>query len=84
VFRAVRVQSACNNIRLVGRARLLVQFAYNEHHAPALPENNVKPVLLEALRFLGQTVSDEWQDLSLDALLEQAVKSWSLSTLSSF
>ena len=61
-----------------------MQFAYNEHHAPALPENNVKPVLLEALRFLGQTVSDEWQDLSLDALLEQAVKSWSLSTLSSF
>ncbi|MEJ5073158.1 tRNA glutamyl-Q(34) synthetase GluQRS [Enterobacter ludwigii] len=54
-----------------------------QNHAPALPANNIKPVLLEALRFLGQPVSAEWQDLSLDALLEQAVRNWSIHTIPS-
>jgi len=52
-----------------------------QNRAPALPANNIKPVLLEALRFLGQPVSAEWQDLSLSALLEQAVKSWAIHTI---
>jgi len=50
-----------------------------QNHAPALPEGDPRPVLIGALQFLNQDVTKEWQDLSLEDLLEKAVANWSLS-----
>ena len=50
-----------------------------QNHAPALPEGDPRPVLIRALQFMNQDVTKEWQDLSLEALLEKAVANWSLS-----
>lgn len=47
-----------------------------QNHAPALPEGDPRPVLLKALQFLGQTVPENWQDLSLDLLLGWATDHW--------
>lgn len=63
--------------------------ALNEHgnklskqnHAPALPDGDPRPVLIDALRFLNQNVNNEWQDLSVDELLKKAVEGWSLSAV---
>ena len=50
-----------------------------QNHAPALPEDDPRPVLIRALQFMNQDVTKEWQDLSLEDLLEKAVANWSLS-----
>ncbi|MDU4268756.1 MAG: tRNA glutamyl-Q(34) synthetase GluQRS, partial [Enterobacter hormaechei] len=34
--------------------------------------------LIDALRFLNQNVTQEWQDLSLDELLKTAIADWAL------
>ncbi|QTO53565.1 tRNA glutamyl-Q(34) synthetase GluQRS [Duffyella gerundensis] len=47
-----------------------------QNHAPPLPTGDPRPTLVNALRFLGQTVSTSWQDLSLSQLLEQAIVVW--------
>ncbi|MEN5016719.1 tRNA glutamyl-Q(34) synthetase GluQRS [Erwinia sp. Eh17-17] len=47
-----------------------------QNHAPALPAGDARPVLVEALRFLGQSVSEDWQDLTLEQLLQQAIGRW--------
>jgi glutamyl-Q tRNA(Asp) synthetase len=47
-----------------------------QNHAPPLPTGDPRPTLVNALRFLGQTVSTGWQDLSLSQLLEQAIAVW--------
>lgn len=47
-----------------------------QNHAPPLPTGDPRPTLVNALRFLGQTVSSGWQDLSLSQLLEQAIAVW--------
>lgn len=52
-----------------------------QNHAPALPDGDPRPVLIDALRFLNQNVTEEWQDLSVDELLKKAVDSWSLSAV---
>lgn len=49
-----------------------------QNHAPALPDGDARPVLVEALRFLGQPVSPGWQDESLESLLKQAVAQWNI------
>ncbi|VEC00723.1 Glutamyl-Q tRNA(Asp) synthetase [Cedecea lapagei] len=49
-----------------------------QNHAPALPQGDPRPLLVEALRFLNQQVADDWQDLTLEKLLAQAVVNWSL------
>lgn len=49
-----------------------------QNHAPALPSNDPRPVIIEALLFLNQTVENDWADLSLDKLLVNAVNNWSL------
>lgn len=49
-----------------------------QNHAPALPQGDPRPVLIDALRFLNQDVTCEWHDLSVDALLKMAVDNWSL------
>lgn len=50
-----------------------------QNHAPPLPEGDVRPILISALQFLNQDVTSEWQDFSVDALLQHAVKNWCLS-----
>ena len=50
-----------------------------QNHAPALPTGDPRPIIISALHFLGQPVTKGWQDLSLEALLAQAVADWSLA-----
>lgn len=47
-----------------------------QNHAPALPQGDPRPVLINALAFLNQPLIPCWQDLSLDSLLSEAVKNW--------
>ncbi|WP_336778404.1 tRNA glutamyl-Q(34) synthetase GluQRS [Pantoea sp. USHLN256] len=49
-----------------------------QNHAPALPTGDARPLLVQALRFLGQPVSPGWQDESLENLLKQAVAQWNI------
>jgi len=49
-----------------------------QNHAPALPEGDPRPVIIRALQFLNQDVTNEWQDLRIDALLQKAVENWTL------
>ncbi|MDY0927365.1 tRNA glutamyl-Q(34) synthetase GluQRS [Enterobacter sp. CFBP8995] len=49
-----------------------------QNHAPALPDGDARPLLVQALRFLGQPVSSGWQDESLESLLKQAVTQWNI------
>ena len=50
-----------------------------QNHAPALPTGDPRPVLIEALRFLGQDIPAQWQDLNTAELLRNAVAKWSLT-----
>ena len=52
-----------------------------QNHAPALPQGDPRPVLTQALRFLGQDVVIPWQDLTLAELLKNAVDNWTLDTV---
>ncbi|WP_034918860.1 tRNA glutamyl-Q(34) synthetase GluQRS [Erwinia sp. 9145] len=52
-----------------------------QNHAAPLPAGDARPALVQALRFLGQPVGEEWQDLSQTALLEQAVDRWDLAAV---
>ncbi|MTH45157.1 tRNA glutamyl-Q(34) synthetase GluQRS [Intestinirhabdus alba] len=52
-----------------------------QNHAPALPSGDPRPVLAEALRFLGQRCPDDWREISLEALLRQAVDNWTLTAV---
>lgn len=47
-----------------------------QNHAPALPGGDPRPVLVQALRFLGQPVSAGWRDEPLETLLQRAVTTW--------
>ncbi len=47
-----------------------------QNHAPALPAGDPRPLLVQALQFLGQKVEAGWQDNTLAALLNQAVINW--------
>lgn len=49
-----------------------------QNHAPPLPEGDPRPMLVQALRFLGQPVSAGWRDESCAKLLEKAVATWNL------
>ncbi|HBZ14983.1 MAG TPA: tRNA glutamyl-Q(34) synthetase GluQRS [Pantoea sp.] len=49
-----------------------------QNHAPALPTGDARPLLVLALRFLGQPVGEGWQDESLESLLKQAVAQWNI------
>ncbi|PNF12238.1 tRNA glutamyl-Q(34) synthetase GluQRS [Enterobacter cancerogenus] len=52
-----------------------------QNHAPALPGSDPRPVLIDALRFLNQTVIDGWQDLHTEELLKMAIANWSLEAV---
>lgn len=52
-----------------------------QNHAPALPQGDPRPVLIDALRFLNQNVTDEWHDLRIDELLKLATDNWALNAV---
>ncbi|RJL01580.1 tRNA glutamyl-Q(34) synthetase GluQRS [Enterobacter chuandaensis] len=52
-----------------------------QNHAPALPDGDPRPVLIDALRFLNQNVTNEWQDLRIDELLKIAIANWTLTAV---
>lgn len=52
-----------------------------QNHAPVLPVGDPRPTLIQALRFLGQPVPTQWQDVSTADLLHNAVAQWSLATV---
>ena len=47
-----------------------------QNHAPSLPDDDARPVLVQALRFLGQPVAASWRDEPLEILLKRAVADW--------
>ncbi len=52
-----------------------------QNHAPALPDGDPRPVLAAALKFLGQPLSSVWQDMTLSALLRQAIADWNCASV---
>lgn len=52
-----------------------------QNHAPPLPDGDPRPVLIDALRFLNQNVTHEWQDLRIDELLKMAIAQWTLTAV---
>ncbi|EIW9479461.1 MULTISPECIES: tRNA glutamyl-Q(34) synthetase GluQRS [Klebsiella] len=47
-----------------------------QNHAPSLPEGDPRPEIVRALTFLNQDVIEDWQALSIEDLLKQAVANW--------
>lgn len=47
-----------------------------QNHAPSLTDDDARPVLAQALRFLGQPVAASWRDEPLEILLKRAVAGW--------
>ncbi|SPP32421.1 Glutamyl-Q tRNA(Asp) synthetase [Arsenophonus endosymbiont of Aleurodicus floccissimus] len=43
--------------------------------------NDPRPILVDALNFLSQTTIINWQDLSTEQLLSQAVQNWQLDSI---
>lgn len=52
-----------------------------QNHAPALSAGDPRPEIIRALQFLNQTIVNEWQDITLEDLLKNAVANWSLSAV---
>ena len=52
-----------------------------QNHAPALPQGDPRPVLISALRFLGQSTAIPWQEFSVEELLRVAVENWQLEAV---
>ncbi|MEH5010497.1 tRNA glutamyl-Q(34) synthetase GluQRS [Phytobacter diazotrophicus] len=52
-----------------------------QNHAPALPGGDPRPIIIRALQFLNQSATNEWQDLSVDDLLKNAVANWTLANV---
>ncbi|POT55903.1 tRNA glutamyl-Q(34) synthetase GluQRS [Citrobacter amalonaticus] len=52
-----------------------------QNHAPALPQGDPRPILIDALRFLGQRTDLPWQDMPVDEILRMAVENWRLTAV---
>lgn len=52
-----------------------------QNHAPALSTGDPRPELIRALQFLNQAIVKEWQDMTLEDLLKNAVQNWNLSSV---
>ncbi|HFK4477462.1 tRNA glutamyl-Q(34) synthetase GluQRS [Citrobacter sedlakii] len=50
-----------------------------QNHAPALPQGDPRPVLIDALRFLGQRIAPDWQAMPVEAILQFATENWRLA-----
>lgn len=47
-----------------------------QNHAPPLPRQAPQKMLITALAALGQEVSNEWNDLSVEQLIQRATQQW--------
>lgn len=54
-----------------------------QNYATPLPTGDARPAVVQALRFLGQSVSEGWQDLPLSATLQQAIVHWNVAKIPS-
>lgn len=52
-----------------------------QNHAPALPQGDPRPVIVAALRFLGQHSDIPWQEMRVDQILTFAIENWSLTAV---
>ena len=52
-----------------------------QNHAQALDLNQRKSLLIHALKFLGQTIFIEYQDLSIEQLLSKATLHWNVASI---
>jgi len=52
-----------------------------QNHAPSLPAGDPRPLLVQALRFLGQPVAMGWEDETQEKLLESAVSQWNIALI---
>lgn len=52
-----------------------------QNHAKALNLDNRKGLLIQALGFLGQKISPQYQDFTLEQLLEYACKHWCINDI---
>ncbi|HGJ5866781.1 tRNA glutamyl-Q(34) synthetase GluQRS [Arsenophonus nasoniae] len=52
-----------------------------QNHTPPLPINDPRPILIDALNFLSQPTIINWQDLTTEQLLNQAVQNWQLNSI---
>lgn len=52
-----------------------------QNHAPALPEGDPRPVIINALKFLGQRLPENWQDYTLPLLLRWATAQWTTADI---
>ncbi len=52
-----------------------------QNHAPPLPHDDPRPVLIQALHFLGQSLPLDIKDASLEQLIIWAISHWSLGDI---
>lgn len=52
-----------------------------QNHTPPLPINDPRSILIDALNFLSQPTIINWQDLTTEQLLNQAVQNWQLNSI---
>lgn len=52
-----------------------------QNHATPIPLDDPRPVLVNALNFLGQPCPEAWQDLTTEQLLARAVAHWSMASV---
>jgi glutamyl-Q tRNA(Asp) synthetase len=52
-----------------------------QNHASPLPSGDARPAIVQALRFLRQSVSEDWQDLPLAEILQQAITHWKVTAI---
>jgi|SRR5476649_903085 len=52
-----------------------------QNHAPALCDDDPRPVLADALVFLNQPLAQGWRDLSLESMLDWAIVHWSPASI---
>lgn len=52
-----------------------------QNHAAPLAAGDARPAITQALRFLGQPVSEGWQDLPLSEIVQQAITRWDVANI---
>lgn len=52
-----------------------------QNHAQPISTNNVRQLTVDALRFLGQSIPDNWQDVSQEQLLQWAIDHWQIKDI---
>ncbi len=52
-----------------------------QNHAPTLSDGDPLPVLADALVFLNQPLAQGWRDLTLESMLDWAIRHWSPASI---